>query len=287
MNARLYDPALGRFLSPDPYVQAPDFSQSFNRYSYCMNNPLIYVDENGEFIISFITGFFKGLFSGGNPFKSGWQSVTNEWNIITGLFTSDKDKNWLGQIWEVVSRFTWQGAQTSAGNSIAMLANQATLVDKVDHYGGATTVKYYGEWGGMTLGSYIHGDRDLAADPNNPLFQHEYGHYLQSQDWGTFYFQRYAFPSFFSSGSHNHHPVEQDANRRAMQYFSQSERSARVDWNRGENPIDGYNWAEPYDSEHNMRILNERLKIGWYDWVLGPNIIINSVINIFYLNKDQ
>ncbi|WP_255417328.1 RHS repeat domain-containing protein [Proteiniphilum sp. X52] len=31
MNARLYDPALGRFLSPDPYVQMPDFTQNFNR----------------------------------------------------------------------------------------------------------------------------------------------------------------------------------------------------------------------------------------------------------------
>lgn len=49
MNARLYDPLLGRFLSPDPYVQAPEFSQSFNRYSYCMNNPLVYKDEDGEF----------------------------------------------------------------------------------------------------------------------------------------------------------------------------------------------------------------------------------------------
>lgn len=50
MNARLYDPAAGRFLSPDPFVQMPDFSQNFNRYSYAMNNPLRYVDENGEFI---------------------------------------------------------------------------------------------------------------------------------------------------------------------------------------------------------------------------------------------
>ncbi len=48
MNARLYDPALGRFLSPDPYVQAPDYSQNFNRYSYCLNNPLKYSDPNGE-----------------------------------------------------------------------------------------------------------------------------------------------------------------------------------------------------------------------------------------------
>ena len=42
MNARLYDPALGRFLAPDPFVQMPDLSQNFNRYSYAMNNPLRY-----------------------------------------------------------------------------------------------------------------------------------------------------------------------------------------------------------------------------------------------------
>jgi RHS repeat-associated protein len=53
MNARLYDAALGRFLSPDPYVQAPDFSQNFNRYSYCVNNPLRYSDPNGEFFFIF------------------------------------------------------------------------------------------------------------------------------------------------------------------------------------------------------------------------------------------
>ena len=48
MNGRVYDPSLGRFLSPDNYVQAPDFSQSFNRYSYCWNNPLRYTDPDGE-----------------------------------------------------------------------------------------------------------------------------------------------------------------------------------------------------------------------------------------------
>lgn len=48
MNGRLYDPYLARFLSPDNYVQMPDFSQSFNRYSYCLNNPLKYTDPSGE-----------------------------------------------------------------------------------------------------------------------------------------------------------------------------------------------------------------------------------------------
>lgn len=56
MNARLYDPLLGRFLSPDPYVQAPDFTQNFNRYSYALNNPLRYTDESGEFVFSMFLG---------------------------------------------------------------------------------------------------------------------------------------------------------------------------------------------------------------------------------------
>ena len=47
MNGRVYDPALGRFLSPDPFVQDPDNSQSFNRYSYTQNNPLSYTDPSG------------------------------------------------------------------------------------------------------------------------------------------------------------------------------------------------------------------------------------------------
>jgi RHS repeat-associated protein len=46
-DARLYDPVVGKFASADPIVQAPFFSQSFNRYAYSFNNPLIYVDPTG------------------------------------------------------------------------------------------------------------------------------------------------------------------------------------------------------------------------------------------------
>jgi hypothetical protein len=42
------------FLSPDNYVQAPENSQNFNRYSYCLNNPLRYTDPSGDFIIEAI-----------------------------------------------------------------------------------------------------------------------------------------------------------------------------------------------------------------------------------------
>ena len=48
-NARYYDPQLARFISADSIVQEPDDPQSFNRYSYTRNNPLIYTDPTGNF----------------------------------------------------------------------------------------------------------------------------------------------------------------------------------------------------------------------------------------------
>jgi RHS repeat-associated protein len=47
MNGRIYDPVPGRFLSADPVVQSPSDSQSYNRYSYIMNNPLGGTDPTG------------------------------------------------------------------------------------------------------------------------------------------------------------------------------------------------------------------------------------------------
>ena len=47
MNGRVYDPILARFLSPDPIVIAPYFSQSYNRYSYVWNNPMSLSDPSG------------------------------------------------------------------------------------------------------------------------------------------------------------------------------------------------------------------------------------------------
>ncbi|GAA4351825.1 SpvB/TcaC N-terminal domain-containing protein [Kangiella taiwanensis] len=47
MNGRAYDYNLGRFLSVDPFIQAPGNSQSMNPYSYIMNNPMAGTDPSG------------------------------------------------------------------------------------------------------------------------------------------------------------------------------------------------------------------------------------------------
>ncbi len=47
MNGRVYDSVIGRFLTPDPLVQAPTLSQSWNRYTYVWNNPMRRTDPSG------------------------------------------------------------------------------------------------------------------------------------------------------------------------------------------------------------------------------------------------
>lgn len=51
MRGRLYDPKVGRFLTTDPIISQPGFGQSWNPYSYALNNPLAYVDPSGFSVI--------------------------------------------------------------------------------------------------------------------------------------------------------------------------------------------------------------------------------------------
>ena len=64
MNGRIYDPRLGRFMQADPVIQFPDFSQSHNRYSYVLNNPLAYTDPTG-YIIPIFTALAAAIIAAG------------------------------------------------------------------------------------------------------------------------------------------------------------------------------------------------------------------------------
>ncbi|HBX49747.1 MAG: hypothetical protein A2309_06950 [Bacteroidetes bacterium RIFOXYB2_FULL_35_7] len=83
MNGRMYDPVLGRFLSPDNFVQNASYSQCYNRYSYCINNPLKYTDPSGWLVgwddiivggIGFTVGYFSYALATNNW---GWKAVAS------------------------------------------------------------------------------------------------------------------------------------------------------------------------------------------------------------------
>lgn len=215
---------------------------------YSSNRSKHFIDNKNNltpqyFIIdSWITGFFFGL---SNDTIQPWRSAIrkannqagNDLKIWGGIFTTDKNKRFGGQVWEVISRLTYQIPQTIGGFLYAHFENTVTGNTQVVCYkNGATLCQgrrdLLFDLGGpaVTLGSYLIANSRISADVDNSVFQHEYGHYIQSQAMGIAYFGRIGIPSLRSQhgdfkknyASHDFHPAEQDANRRAFLYFNEN-----------------------------------------------------------------
>jgi RHS repeat-associated protein len=86
MNGRIYDPAIGRFLSTDPVVGDPNDLQTYNRYSYVYNQPLRYADPDGNCpicVFAFIIG--TAMAAEGNKYWSIIGRVMQLWGGMTAL----------------------------------------------------------------------------------------------------------------------------------------------------------------------------------------------------------
>lgn len=225
MNARLYDPVIGRFLSPDPQLQNPFFTQNYNRYSYCLNNPLKYNDPNGEFIFGifnfvkdlFVNTFIKSWSQGFNAWsnKDNWRSTINAFKLDIGLFQ--------GGFWNTISRLTWQLPQTLLGYTLNQTLNNIYLINDVNYFDGAVVIDSKIKTGGLTLSNYILGPPGFKPDFRDHLFVHEYGHYLQSRKLGPAYLFVVAKPSFlsatFDGKNHDNRWYETHASKLAANYF--------------------------------------------------------------------
>ena len=119
MEGRMYDPYMGRFLSPDPYIQAPDYTQSLNRYAYCINNPLSYTDPTGY---SWLGNFFSSAI---------------------GIAVAIETGGFGGTIWGVMASAACGGAAASMASSMMNGANLWTTTKS------AFTGGFWGALGGM------------------------------------------------------------------------------------------------------------------------------------------
>jgi RHS repeat-associated protein len=88
-GGRIYNPAIGRFLTPDPFVQEVYNLQNLNRYTYVLNNPLSYTDPSG-FFFKKLFRTFKGLISNPKSLAIFAASIaTGTWvagQVLTGIF---------------------------------------------------------------------------------------------------------------------------------------------------------------------------------------------------------
>lgn len=222
MNARLYDPVISRFISPDPYIQAPDYSQNMNRFSYAMNNPFLYKDPNGEFFIFTIfnaigealNGFRKHGF---NVSQYNWKKTVNSWKINMGMFK--------GNFLQVLNKWTWNIGNSLRGTYLGEFFNAIGKVDGVTHMDGMLALSGATDRNkAATIGHISLGPKGYKATWKDHLFVHEYGHYCQSQVYGIAFIPVIAIPSVISAGlfpnSHYKHWFERDANRRTVKHFN-------------------------------------------------------------------
>ncbi len=128
MNGRVYDYNLGRFLSVDPFIQAPGNSQSINPYSYGMNNPLAGTDPTGYlfFLIPAIVEIGGGALALYGAWEGG-QTIGNAINDISSGTQSTSDV-----LVSAGKSLAVDAAMSATGAKLAKLAPKS-LTDKVDN----------------------------------------------------------------------------------------------------------------------------------------------------------
>ena len=111
MNGRLYDPILGRMLSPDIVVQDDQSSQAYNRYSYCFNNPLRFSDPSGYVV--------RGAFN-----NYDWNSLTylnlGDYRNNGSAFNTDLSEGKFSPIYDVNGYFLGTDDEGIQGKAIVM-----------------------------------------------------------------------------------------------------------------------------------------------------------------------
>jgi RHS repeat-associated protein len=251
MNGRMYDPIIGRVLSPDNYVQNPYSAQNYNRYSYVLNNPLKYTDPTGHklkwwqwgliglgadlltggaiSITAGLTGMFATTTAGltssfaattigqtGMLFASTYTTTLASLPIIqTSISATDfvvayfdcivrNDKllkNWFkieaGMFLHIP---VWETIQAQMGNTVSHFRNMTFQVDNVEVNKGSVLVNRNNtndenKWG-MTLGPYIN-SKNINIGDN--IYEHEYGHTIQSRILGPLYISRVGISSLASA----------------------------------------------------------------------------------------
>jgi RHS repeat-associated protein len=154
MNARLYDPVIGRFLSPAPFIQSSDFTQNYNRYSYAYNNPLIYTDPDGEWIHTVIGALVGGIAN----LAMNWKNIDGFWQGVAafgvGAGAGAATASSFG-----ASSGVWVGLAASAAGGAVVSGTNSVIEQTGNNFSGMNNVN----WGQVGVSSTIGGVAGLAG----------------------------------------------------------------------------------------------------------------------------
>ena len=157
LNTRYYDPAIRRFINADNYMLVPLLATQrggLNMYAYALNNPVMYVDPNGQLVITGTTlliailiGAAIGAAIGGTV--GGITAAANGQNVIAGIF--------IGAAFGAIA-----GAGAAAGGVLmAPLLTGAVAAGKMT-FGAAVGLASLGALTAFTTGAISGFGRDIS-----------------------------------------------------------------------------------------------------------------------------
>jgi len=124
MNGRIYDPIIGRMLSPDINITHPWSTEGYNRYSYGLNNPLIYIDPTEN-------SFFWAIRHFVNPFSIP-KRIFNTMKIVIGIFAYNSHLSMLQNVLNWVSNLTLQAPQEVVGLTQSVVQKHWTVLRRLN-----------------------------------------------------------------------------------------------------------------------------------------------------------
>jgi RHS repeat-associated protein len=220
MNARLYDPALGRFLSPAPYVQAPNFSQNalfginwydsaarfqttdgiftgidplaekyyhISPYAYCAGNPVNVIDPTG------MDGIMTGSGTEEDPYV-----ITANYYYQTGSLDSETVDGLNRALADYNNKGRSRKITMSDGSKVFVRFQlSAKEVDNLEE-------SYLNDWTLDANGGQIrYGNKvDTSANPDNPN-----GNEFGSANLHTISINLQNIEKGVSEGSYSHDPL--------------------------------------------------------------------------------
>jgi RHS repeat-associated protein len=177
MNGRVYDPLTAQFFSPDPFVQAPGNWLNFNRYGYCLNNPLKYTDPTGEFWHIIIGGVVGGAIN----LVMNWDNCDGFWQYaaafgvgaVGGAATAAVGGTDGGaSFWAITGTAAAAGALTSGTNSvIAQTGNNFSGMNNIDlgQVGQSFIIGAVSGFAGSSAGYWAANSSMLVNGINSPI----------------------------------------------------------------------------------------------------------------------
>ncbi|MDD2267980.1 MAG: RHS repeat-associated core domain-containing protein [Eubacteriales bacterium] len=178
LNTRYYDPVVGRFLNADSTLGANGNILSYNLYAYCSNNPVRYIDPNGDIPVALI---IVGIL------VSGLVVQTASSILLYGGYA-------ISSLWDADVRNDMKSIKWNPFNS-----DEAKVLrsKKVSFYKGIPVFRTNLKRSGSFLAIWLNQNSSVNAD----TVRHEFGHSIQQLIMNpVFYGISIAIPSYFAWG---------------------------------------------------------------------------------------